>query len=162
MVEASRSLWVAAAAASLLLVVVAVDASVNRTLELQVDGPSEGRDWQTFSSSGEDRYRFDRGDVVVEANRTETLTFRLHIDNELPWDYDEDYRLRAGSTLLGSGSLKAPGGGTGTAEVQTTAGELIDANQGPRKSPSPASVHLEASMGSQTLFGFLTIEEVPR
>lgn len=162
MAETSRSLWIAAAAAALLILVVAVDASVNRTLELQVDGPSEGRDWQALSSSGEDPYRFDRGDVVVEANRTETVTFRLHVDNELPWRFDETYRLRAGSVSLGSGTLQAAGGGTGIAEVQTTAGELIDANHGPRKSPSPASVHIEASIGSQTLFGFLTIEEVSR
>lgn len=162
MAESSRSLWVAVGAAALLLVVVAVDASVNRTFELHVDGPSEGQGWQTLSSSGEDPYRFDRGDVVVEANRTDTVTFRLHVDNELPWGYEEDYRLRAGSTTLGSGSLQAPGGGTGAVEIQTTAGELIDANHGPPKSPSPASVHVEASLGSQMLFGFLTIEEVPR
>lgn len=162
MAEISRSLWVAAAAAALLIVVVAIDASVNRTLELQVDGPADGQDWQRLSSTGEDPYRFDGREVVLEANRTEIVTFRLHVDNELPWGYEEDYRLRAGATLVGTGSLEAPAGGIGTAEVETTAGQLIDANQGPRKTPSPAAVHVEASLGSQTLFGAITIEEVPR
>lgn len=165
MAEPSRSLWVAIAAAGLLVVVVSVDAAITRTVSLDVrtdeDGP-DAQNWQRLAATGEEPYRFDRGEVVVQANRTDQFVFRLTVDNEPPWAFEEAYRLRSGGTLLGSGTIEAPGGSTATAEVEVTADRLIDANQGPRPGPSPAGVHVEASVGSETLFGFLSIEEVPR
>lgn len=157
--QASRSLWVAIAAAALLVLVVAVDASVNRTVRLEVE-TEQG--WQTITSSSEEPYRRFGGEVTIEANRSDEVRFRLVVDNEPPWGYEEAYRVRSDAGTVATGTLTAEPGAQGTATFTATVDELTGGPRAPLSQESPhrmfANVHVE--LGGTFLYGSFQVEEV--
>jgi hypothetical protein len=157
MAERSTGLWVALAAGALLVGVVAVDASVTRTVALEVRD-DEG-DWQQLASTERDESPHRPGpEIVLDRNRTDELQLRITVDNEPPWSYEADYRVQANGATVASGTLTAEGGATGQTTVAALVADVLDGRGPPGEDRHFVST--EATVGTQTLHGGLAVEEV--
>lgn len=158
MADRSPGLWVAMVAGVLLLVVVAADATITRSVTLSVE-TDEG-DWHEIATTKDNLYDRPGGEVVLERNRSDEVTLRVAVDNEPPWAYEEDYVLRSSGRDLASGTLAAEGRSTAADTVTVTVDELL------HESPSTRGGHqftdVQLSIGTDHLYGGLSIQEVPR
>lgn len=154
MVATSRGLIVALSAAVLLILVVGVDASMTRTVELQVE---DGDGWRTIGTTGEDHPpRLDH--AAVEKNRSDEVAFRLTVDNGYAWAYDEAFTVHAMGPQVASGTLTADARGQGEATFQVPVSSLLGQGDRPMREPWP--VNLETNVGSDWIYASLQIREV--
>lgn len=161
MARGTRSLWIALIAAVLLVAVVSVDAAVNRTVSLDVQ--DQDGQWRTIATSLETDAFYPRpgGEIVVEANRTDELDFRLTVDNEPPWGFAEDYSVRGNGRIVASGSITADGGGTGEARFSVPADDLLQ-ERAPKGLPRTSFASVEVQLGDTFLYGSFQIDEIPQ
>lgn len=159
MTEASTSLWVAIGAAVLLVAVVSADAAINRTFTLEVEQPDGG--WATIATSDGEPSRFREGAVTVEANRSEALTFRLRVDNEPPWSFEETYRVEASGIQVAQGTIQAPAGGQASVTFEATVEDLADGGPPSKNGSELRFAHLFVEVDGTSLFGSFHIQEVP-
>lgn len=160
MARGTRSLWVAVAAAVLLVVVVSVDASVNRSFSLEVETDDGWRSLTTDGFSGP--YPGFGADLVVEANRSDELTFRLSVDNEPPWGYEAPFRVTSHGRLIAQGTLSAAGGGQGEAAFRATVDELVGEGPSPRDGRLFANLEIQLDDGATFVHGGFAVDEVPQ
>lgn len=159
MADRSPGLTVALAAGVLLVAVVAVDAAVTRTVALQVEA-DDG--WHTLATTDSERPPSLRpGDgPLVERNRSDDVTFRLTVDNEVPWAYEERFSVSSHGPQVASGTLAAEARSTGQGAFTVPVEELAR-DQGPR-AEDRLFVYLEAEVGGERLSGGFEIREVSR
>ncbi len=156
MVRGSSSLTVAVVAGILLVVVVGVDASMTRTLELDVE-TEEG--FSLIATSAEEAA--PRGLApVVEANRTDEVGFRLSVDNGYAWAYDEEFSVYTGGERIASGTLEAPRSSMGETFFEVSA-ETFLAATGPRDEPGQTHASVEVDLEGTWLWGSFILREVP-
>lgn len=158
----SRPLTIAIAAAALLVVSLGVDASMNRSLSLDVredDGA-----WRTIGSDAP--YTHARPVPVeqagVSAAANDTITLRLRVDNGYPWAYDERYRVFFNGRELASGTLEAGARGEGESVFTVPAKPFWDTmSQRPPGEPAPqvAYAHVEVYVDGKTVYGNFQIHE---
>lgn len=155
MARALRPLTIAAVATVLLVTVLAVDLTYNRTLTLEL---RQDDGWVPLSSTGEPHDRIGPRALRVDAN--ETLTFRLRVDNDMPFAYEEPYRVYHFGTLVAEGTLTAPASEEGVTTFTLNATALIDDGRG--GPPTEQDIHfasLEVEVGDEMLFGSFEIRE---
>lgn len=159
MADRSPGLMVALAAGVLLVAVVAADAAVTRTVALEVEA-DDG--WHTLATTDSERPPSLRpGDgVLLERNRSDDVTFRLTVDNEVPWAYEERFTVTSHGPQVASGTLAAEARGTGEAAFTVPVEELAR-DQGPRPEDR-WFVHLDADVDGERLSGGFEIREVSR
>lgn len=154
-----KPLTVAMVAAVLLVLTIAVDASINRTIMFDVQ--SNG----TFRTVYEDpmptepsraRPQF-YGPNTVTANRTDDVQMRLRVDNGYPWPFDEEYRVYVGGEEVHAGRIDVGGRDAGESTFSVPAGRLIDLSGGSRpvtefSGPSSVFVSIEVRIHGETPF----------
>lgn len=158
MADRSPGLWIAMAAGALLIVVVAADATITRSVTLEVE-TDEG-DWHQIATTKDDRYNRPGGELVLERNRSDEVTLRVAVDNEPPWAYEEDYVLRSSGRDLASGTLAAEGRSTAEDTVTVTVSQLL--HDAPHTRGGHQFTDVQLSIGTDHLYGGLSIQEVPR
>lgn len=154
MVETSRGLIVALSAAVLLILVVGVDASMTRTVELQVE---DGQGWRTIGTTGDaSAPRIDQS--AVEKNRTDEVAFRLTVENGYAWGFDEAFTVHVMGSQVASGTLTADARGQGEVAFQVPVSSLLGSGDQPAR--DPWFVNLETNVGSEWIHAGLHIREV--
>ncbi len=154
MVETSRGLLVAIVAAAALFLVVGVDASMERTIDLQVE---DGTGWSTIATMTDDHPRVP-GETMLEKNRTDDVSFRLTVDNGYPLAYEEPYHVYTAGTSVATGTVIADARNSGEATFEVPVTALIT----PRDPADQGQwfVHVETHVGSTWMHGGFTIVEV--
>ena len=120
---ASRPLIVAGVAAALLVVVLAVDLSFNRSyaLDLRQDDA-----WVQVAEFPFPRYDEARGpDSGPAVDPNGTVEMRVRVDNGYPMEFSKSFALYVGGTRVGDGLLTAPALGEGEAIVTFPASTLF-------------------------------------
>lgn len=162
----SIPLVVAVAAGALLAVVVGVDVAINRVHYLEVE-TDEG--WVTLA-----REPFDRtgshsstpfpARTTFDANESDTLRFRIRVDNGYPWAMSEPFEVRIDGRLVGSGTLEVPARSHGEAIVEVEASRvLVSPQPGPVRDSGPDAYHhfyVQADVGGTILAAGHSIREV--
>ncbi len=149
-------LAVAAVAGALLLVVLGVDASMNRTfyLDVQVNG-----EWQTVAENGEgsrgyvERY-YAGSSPVFAAN--ETVDMRLRVDNGYPWAWTGSYHVLVQGRTVEKGDVRAPARGEGDIAFE------FNASAQETGLPEPAKgeirfLYVQVEVGGRTLMTNLQV-----
>lgn len=154
---ASRPLMVAAVAGALLLVVVGVDASVNRTFALSLR--HEGEDVvvaRSFSEDGPYPARPVPAQYFIDPNST--LLFTLRVDNEYPWAFEEPYHVQVNGRPVADGTLRAGALQSGEATFEVPAGEAFEQpGADGRQPPSSSFVNVWVQVGDQSLYADFSI-----
>lgn len=158
MADRSPGLWVALAAGALLLVVVAADATITRTVTLSVQ--DDDGDWHQLAATTDDIYNRPGGEVVLERNRSDEVTLRVAVDNEPPWAYEEDYVLRSSGRNLASGTLAAEGRSTAADTLTVPVDQLL--HEAPQTRGGQQFTDVQLSIGTDHLYSGLSIQEVAR
>lgn len=126
-------LTVATVSAVLLVAVLAVDATMNRTYKLQVQA-TDG--WKTFAESPTGEYEYARPYASYApqtiANNS-SVTFRVFAENGYPWALDKPYEVFYQGSLVASGTIEAPARGSGTAEFTLDVERLVAPYYGAQK-----------------------------
>lgn len=162
----SRPLAIAIVAMSLLVVSVGFEVLVQRTFALDV---RVGDEWRTLavSETSNDPYRttpVGATDPIV-ANASDTLTFRVRVDNGYPWAYSEHYYVSSwrGSTIA-DGELTAPGRGYGEATFSLVLGRIMSEGaltpEGGPKSAGYRSANLNVNLDEVYLSASFDVQEV--
>lgn len=161
----TRPLAVAAAAAVLLVLVVGADASMDRSLH--VDRRDADGAWATLVSGGEvapeERYLAYPDATVHVADRNDSLTMRVRVENGYPWGYGEEYVAYAQGVEVARGRLAADARASGTAEFAVPVQRLVGGALGkpvPQDDAPPLTHHgfIEVRIGGQTLHAGLQVE----
>jgi hypothetical protein len=156
----TMALKIAIAAGVLLVAIVGLDVAFNATASLQMD---EDGEWRTLAilPRGPDDYR--GVDTAIEVNRSETLAFRVVLDNRRPIGFDAAYRVSHAGTTLGSGQIAADAFGIAESTFGVPVDEMIgDRNPQGDNPPRPMATSLDFSMNKETVYTHLELEEVPR
>ncbi len=117
MPRTSQPLVVAIGAAALLVVVVATDLAIDRTIAIDVrdDGAWREIARHPVARSEVPHPGFGYDSVPIEAG--ENVSFRLRVDNGYPWAFDEAYRaFDPMGRIAAEGRLAASARGEGAAE----------------------------------------------
>ncbi len=150
-----RALAIAGVALVLLVVVIGVDVSMDRTIALDFS-TSDG--WVTLAQepfSASERIRYSPP-PSVDANGS--ATFRLVVENEYPWAYSRAFVARSGATVIAEGTLDAPAGGRGVATFTVNASALrADMGPGRLDPPREESAPLHIEIGSVELYASVVI-----
>jgi hypothetical protein len=155
-------LAVAAVSGILLMVVLGVDATVNRSYAVDVEGTGG---WQTVAQGPvQDEYAFVRypfatGAVEVEDNAS--VTFRVRGENGYPWAMSERYTVYGSGAVVAEGILTAPARGSGESEFTLDVARLASGPYGqPKLAGDPADrIYLELRVGGETLYGEVAVRE---
>jgi len=163
-----QPLIVAGVAAALLVVVVGVDVAIDRSFVLELKtAPDE---WtQIASTQMHERYVSvprPYAEAQMPVNRTDTLEFRLRVENDYPWALDERFEVYSHGQKLAEGRLQAPAGGAGQATFEVTVARLMD-GQGympspERGAPQLYSLYVEVYVDGQYVSGSFAVREVSR
>ena len=155
----SPALVVAAAA---LVVIVGVDAALDRTLALDV---REEGGWRTLATQGGEApsYFQPYRESTVSASRNDSLEFRVRLDNGYPWAFDEAFRVLESGSIVAEGRLTAPAGGEGSATFTVPASRFYRDNVEPG-APGPRLGHgdLRIETGGTAFHVSVTVQEGPR
>lgn len=152
-------LAVAAVSGLLLVTVLAVDSSMNRTYRLEVESENG---WVTVmessSASGPfgPRAVYSRAPVTVADNSS--VSFRLVAENGYLWTWTGPWEARSEGRLLAGGALDVPGRGTATSEF------TVDFTARPMPGPYPERVpfdtlYLELSVDGDYTFSDVLVQE---
>lgn len=130
---ASGPLITAGVAAALLVVTLGVDVAMTTTYTLDV---WSGTGWREIVR---DPYKIDvyRGpeQVVVSANASDDVRFRLRVENGYLWATSEDYRVLHNGEEVAYGALATEGRGSDESEFTIPASRLL--GEGTRFEPKP-------------------------
>jgi len=126
----SGPLITAGVAATLLVVVLGVDVSMTTTYAFDV---WSGTGWREIVT---DPYLTDvyRGpeQVIVTANASDDVRFRLRVDNGYPWAQSADYRVLHNGEEVASGDIAAGARGADEDEFSIPASRLITGSFEPK------------------------------
>src|SRR5687768_6451880 len=121
-----KPLAVAGAAAVLLALVLGVDATMNRVYTVDIWTGDAWRAIAEFPQPAEPmRSKPMVGGATVDANRSDTLRFRVTVDNAYWWAFSEDYSVYHDSDEIASGELAAGARSRGEAEFTMPAARVI-------------------------------------
>lgn len=160
-------LAIAGAASALLVIVIGADVSMNRNYVLEVD------DGETWLLLAEYPYRYEErfarpypGGGIIEANASDTLHFRLRIDNSYRWSYQDEYVVYAGGREFARGPVDVPAMTERTVTFDLNASQLMGrtnfAAPFPKDASGLLSGSIEVHIERQTLYGTVTIREVSK
>ncbi len=156
----ARAFTVAAVAAGLLIVVLAVDTSMARSVHLDVQQDGE---WMTVGADSRDRSTaqpFGFGMRAVQVDPNGTLDFRVRMDNGYPWEYREPFRVMLNGVIIAEGALEVPGRSTGEARFTVEGRTLLESAHGPRPARDGGTfVSLELMTGSTAVYATLNMQE---
>lgn len=158
---ASRALVVAAIAGVLLVVSIGVDAALNRSWTLDVQTPDG---WRTLTQTGgtSDGMRAVMPLSPLAVERNGTVHLRVTVDNGYLWGYDATYRVLVNGAEVTRGALHAAARETGAAEFDVPARlAFVGAAEPVKGAPNAASLSLEVLVGSQSLYGYVPLQEAP-
>lgn len=147
-------LLVAGVAAVLLLVVLGVDATVNRTYRLEVE---DGTGWRTLGTSGEG-HRFPEPPAMPTVDANGSVRFRLRADNGWPFAHEQEWVASANGFELARGRLVVPAGGSASAEFEMDPRVVeppMPPDQPRRVDDERVFVTIEVRLGSEHLYGSL-------
>lgn len=149
---------VAAVSGLLLVVVLAVDASMNRTYALDVEG-TDG--WRTFATDAQVSYpRFDYGGSAVDVADNTSVTFRVRADNGFPWELSKTFTVTSYGVRVAEGVISAPARGEGVAEFSLNVSDLAGSPPYPKQDASNyENVYLELHVGNEIVGGTVNIRE---
>lgn len=158
-----QPLAIAAVAAALLVASIAVDASMNRYVELDVQDDGAFVRVATSEPYTTQARPQPYGEIVVDAGPNDTVTMRVRVDNGYAWGFSETYRAYVNGREVASGTLTAPARGEGEATF-TFAASVAWQDFGPRRQPgetSPRTVYpsVEVRAGSEAVYASLTLRE---
>lgn len=134
-----RPLTVAIVAAALFVVVIAADASMNRTFIVEAETAEGWKEAGRGENALRPRYLHPSA-PEISANRSDMIPFRLVADNGFPWPLDETFRAYVNGQEVASGEITAAARATGQAEFTIPASRLLSAY-----GPAPPS-------GEETVF----------
>ena len=120
----------ALAAGALLLVVLTVDATMNRTYTVDVHDGTGFRTIAIEPNTNGDFYAA-RPAVgyfgAINATANDTLRFRLTLDNGYPWSASETFQVDFNGAELARGTISAPARSTGETEFTLPAAPFFAA-----------------------------------
>lgn len=145
-------LLVAGIAAALLLVVLGVDATLDRSYRLDV---REGQGWRTLAASGPpEGFR-----PPASTSQNGSLHLRLSVENDWPFPLAEDFAVLANGFEVARGRIEAPARGVGEVafDVDPATFDHTLPPEGPRAEPEMVYLHLEVVVGGERLYGSLSV-----
>ena len=168
-----KPLTLALAATVLLVVVIGADATMNRSFALDLQAPSSSGSGTTWRTLAEVPYRYDDrsraepwmyGPPELEANRSDTLTFRVRAENGYFWPLDETFRAYHNGEEVASGRLSAPARGETESSFTVPADRILGRAPVPpdAKAPYIGGDGLQVRVDDESLDAYLTLREVSR
>lgn len=156
MARRSAPLVVAAVSAVLLVAVLAVDASMDRSYALEVRG-EDG--WRSFAhhTDAYPRGGMFGGPVVVSDNSS--VEFRIRVDNGMPWAMSETYDVSVYGRHVADGAIEAPARGTGVSGFTLDVQNLTEQSRGPEFGAGGETLWFEVRVGDEYLTGEVIIQE---
>lgn len=159
MAERVQALHVAVAAGVLLVGVLGADVALNRTVQLDVD-TDDG--WRTLATLPPERNGWTQHGHLIEANRSDDVSFRVAVDNQRLDAFEGTYEVRQDGQRLASGSIAADRLGTGEERFTVPAEELLGDREDPDRPRPTRGVGLELLVSGETTFAWLEVQEVAR
>lgn len=155
----SVPLVVAIVASVLLVATIAVDATVNRVIRVEVQDDGEWVGVYEEGAPQRDPYAyakplgpFGKG-VRVDPNGT--ISLRLVIENAYPWGYDKTYRVVVEGSVVHEGRVSAPASGDATSEFSLDARRFFSgpgATRDPSLNATTAYVYFEVRLGAKSIY----------
>lgn len=153
-------LAVAAVAGILLVVVLGVDASMNRTYRLEVQAVDG---WKTVAEGpvGGEHYGraiYSLAPVTVADNTS--VTFRVTVDNGYAWGFSEPYEVLSQGRVVAAGVVEAPARGAGAEQFTLNAAQVREpGGYGPERATGGELLFLELRIDGEYLYGETVIQE---
>lgn len=157
----SRALWVAGVAGALLLVVLTVDATMNRTYTIDVH---DGTGWRTVGTDDHQSETRAAKPVAyfgpVNASANDTLRMRLTLDNGYPWSASETFTVTYNDREFARGTVEAAGRSLGEAEFSIPAAPFY-ASMGasPTKEPATVSAFVNVEVDGRYVYASFELKE---